>query len=99
MVLMHLLTLYDIQSIIIMLVFALLSKKLGEALKIPPLYKILYATALVTAIASILDIMSVSYNLKTMSLVSMALRFIGSAGAFFITLRYWKWLFSEFLRK
>jgi len=99
MAIVQILTLFDIQSITIMIVFAFLSKKLGEALKIPPFYKILYATALCIATASVIDIVSSSYHIPTLPLVSMALRFIASAGAFFITLRYWKWLFSEFLRK
>ena len=91
------LTFFDIQSIIVMLVLAYLSKRLGEALKIPPVYKILYATSLIIAIASILDNLSTSYHIMpAMPLVSMALRFFACAGAFLIALRYWKWLFSEF---
>jgi protein-S-isoprenylcysteine O-methyltransferase Ste14 len=93
------LTFFDISFIIAMLVISYLSKRLGDALKVAPVYKLLYVTSAFVAIASIIDIVSVSYNVTTMPLVSMALRFIAGAVSLIVALRYWSWLFSEFLRK
>jgi hypothetical protein len=93
----HSLTFFDISAIILMFVLAYLSKRLGDALKIKPFYKMLHVTAFCIACASIFDIVSSSFNF-TLPFVSMSLRFISSAGAFLVCLRYWNWLFSEFLR-
>lgn len=93
----HSLTIFDISAIVLMIVLAYLSKRLGDALKIKPFYKMLYITALCITSASIFDIVSSSFNYN-LPFVSMSLRFIASAGAVFVCLRYWNWLFSEFLR-
>jgi len=93
------LTFFDISFIIAMLVVSYLSKRLGDALKVAPIYKLLYITSVLIAIASIIDIVYVSYNGTTMPLVSIALRFIAGAVSLIVALRYWSWLFSEFLRK
>ena len=90
-------TFFDISAVIAMFVLAYLSKRLGDALKIKPYYKILYLTAFLITCASATDIVSTSFHITTIPFLSMALRFISSAGAFFVCLRYWKWLFSEFL--
>lgn len=94
----HSLTFFDISAVIAMIVLAYLSKRLGDALKIKPYYKILYITALCITCASIIDIVSISFHITSMPFLSMAIRFTASAGAFFVCMRYWKWLFSEFLR-
>jgi hypothetical protein len=39
-----------------MIVLAYLSSRLGEALKIPPLYKLLYGTTVMIIAASVLDV-------------------------------------------
>ncbi len=93
------LTFFDISFIIAMLVISYLSKRLGDALKVAPVYKLLYITSAFVAVASIIDNVSVSYNVTTMPLVSMALRFIAGAVSLIVALRYWSWLFSEFFRK
>jgi hypothetical protein len=94
----HSLTFFDISAVIAMFVLAYLSKRLGDALKIRPYYKMLYITALCITCAAVYDIVSTSFHITTLPFLSMALRFISSAGAFFVCLRYWNWLFSEFLR-
>jgi hypothetical protein len=94
----HSLTFFDISAVVAMIVLAYLSKRLGDALKIKPYYKILYVTALCITSASIADIVSTSFHITSMHFLSMAIRFISSAGAFLVCLRYWNWLFSEFLR-
>jgi len=81
-----------------MFVLAYLSKRLGDALKIKPYYKMLYITAFCIICASVIDIVTISFHLTSIPYTSMALRFIASVGAFFVCLRYWNWLFSEFLR-
>jgi len=49
------LTFFDISFIIAMLVISYLSKRLGDALKVAPFYKLLYITAAFVAVASIID--------------------------------------------
>lgn len=97
MVSLHSLAFFDMSAVIAMFVLAYLSRRLGDALKIKPYYKILYITAFCIICASILDIVSLSIFISSISIISLALRFIASAWAFFVCLRYWNWLFSEFL--
>lgn len=92
------LSLFDISAIIIMFVLAYLSKRLGDALKIKPYYKILYITASFVICAFGIDMITGSLQLATLFYLTMTFRFVSSAVAFFVCLRYWNWLFSEFLK-
>lgn len=94
----HSLTFFDLSVVITMLSIAYLSKRLGEALKIKPFYKILYITSFFIVCASGVDIIANSVHITSLSTVSMSFRFISSAVAFVVCLRYWNWLFSEFLK-
>jgi hypothetical protein len=89
---------FDISAIIIMFVLAYLSKRLGNALKIKPYYKILYITAVLIISASTIDMITESFHMSTLFYISMTFRFVSSVVAFFVCLRYWNWLFSEFLK-
>ena len=51
----HSLILFDASTIVIMLIIAYLSRRLGEALKIRPYYRMLYVTSLVIAVAALGD--------------------------------------------
>jgi hypothetical protein len=88
--------LVDLSIVITMLVLSYLSRKMGDALKIPPYYRVLYATALLMVAASGMD-MAIKEGVITASpLVSLVVRGCAGIAAFGVCLRYWNWLFSEF---
>ncbi|NLE01217.1 MAG: hypothetical protein GX640_15225 [Fibrobacter sp.] len=89
---------FDISVITIMIILAYLSKRLGDALKILPYYKGLYITASLIACASGLDFLRGSKFEFSLPVLSISIRFIASGAAIFICFKYWKWLFSEFLK-
>ena len=98
MISLHGLILFDVATVMAMLVIAYLSKNMGEALKIPPYYKMLYLTSVLITFAAIAD--SVPHNMlfpfsKT---VTMGLRCVAGVFALPVCLRYWKWLISEFFK-
>jgi hypothetical protein len=87
---------FDASAVIIMLVLAYLSKRLGDALKIRSYYKLLYVTAAIVALAAGTDFISGTVSAALPVMLSLGMRFAASAGAFLICMRYWKWLFSEY---
>ena len=90
------LLLFDVSAMVSMIVLADLSRRLGEALKVPPYYRLLYAaTALVFAEFSI-DAFRESLQSPLLELLAAALRCAGGIAAFATCLPYWKWLFGEF---
>jgi len=92
----------DIAVIVILIVLAYLSKRLGEALKTPPFYKLFYVGA--GAIAMAMLIHTVSMNAITpitphiSKTVLMGIRFLSGFLAVVASLQYWRWLFSEFVK-
>ena len=89
---------FDISVIIFMFVLAYLSGRLGDALKIPPLYKSLYITAVMIIIASVLDVLSGIVIIPSITKISLVIRCIAGVVACGIVLRYWIWVFSEFFK-
>lgn len=89
---------FDFSLVMLMVILSYLSKRLGEALKIKPYYRILYLTSAIIVLAAALDIIAETIQNSTISLISITLRFASSAIAFLICLIYWKWLFTEFLK-
>ncbi len=90
---------FDLSAVILMAVLAYLSKRLGEALKIGPYYKILYATGILIVCAIVLDMVNEAVTLNLpISVISISMRFAAGVAAFLVCLKYWKWLFSEFFR-
>jgi len=95
----HTIIFLDIAVIIILLVLAYLSKRLGEALKTPSYYK-LYHLGIVLIIVSVF-INTISINQTAAVLpdiskaVTMGLRCISGVLAVFASLQYWRWIFSE----
>ncbi len=98
-----LLIFYDISSIIILLVLAYLSKRLGEALKIAPFFKLFYVAAVIVAAAQGIDISDayIEWDALPVSplLCSIMLRCAGMIIGFSVSLIYWKWLFGELFNK
>jgi hypothetical protein len=99
MVALHSIILFDASAVVIMLIIAYLSRRIGEALKIKPYYRTLYLTSLVIALTALGDIFLNDINIHINQIVPMGLRFASACTAFFVSLRYWSWAFSEYLRK
>jgi hypothetical protein len=95
----HTLILFDASAVVIMIIIAYLSRRIGEALKIKPYYRILYLTSLVIALTALGDNLLNDVNVHVTQIIPMGLRFASACTAFFVSLRYWRWAFSEFLRK
>ncbi|MDG5814430.1 hypothetical protein QA601_05035 [Chitinispirillales bacterium ANBcel5] len=88
---------FDISALSFMLVLSYLSKRLGEALKIRPYYKILYITSAIVLSATSIELISLHDKiLPFQNYITMGMRLGGAAIAFFVCLVYWKWLFGEF---
>jgi len=89
---------FDISVMVFMLVLAYLSGKLGEALKIPPYYKILYGTAFMVFFASFLESFAHVTDYPLIIRISLILRVLAGFIACGIVLRYWVWVFNEFFK-
>lgn len=89
---------FDVSAVIFMIVLAYLSNRLGEALKIPPFYKVLYMTAVLVIAASVLDVVAGIVPIPSGMKISMLIRFIAGGTACIVVLRYWFWVFSEFFK-
>ncbi len=95
------LIIFDVGTVVVILVLSNLSRRLGEALKINRYYKLLHLTAIIVATAFVIELITVCTKIPVNVPFgfSNSLRLTGSAGAFIITLIYWKWLFSEFISR
>jgi hypothetical protein len=98
MVSMQFIFLFDISTILLMLILAYLSKRLGEAMKINSYYKMLYFTAFLIATATGTDFVTKTFCLQIPFFITLIIRLISSITAFLICLKYWNWLFPEFIK-
>ncbi|MBN1309764.1 MAG: hypothetical protein JXA18_17730, partial [Chitinispirillaceae bacterium] len=90
---------FDVSAIIFMFVLAYLSNRLGEALKIPPFYKMLYVTAVMVITASMLDVVSGILPAPLLVTIALFIRFLAGIVSYTIVMRYWVWVFSEFFKQ
>lgn len=88
--------LFDCSMMSSMLILAYLSRKMGEALKIFPYYLVLYAAALLVVAAGGIDIAVKAQVFGVSPEWPGILRCLAGAAALCASLRYWKWLLSEF---
>jgi len=95
----HSLIIFDASVVVIMIIIAYLSRRIGEALKIKPYYRFLYVTSIVIAITAIGDTILNDITIHVPSIIPMSIRFCAAVCAFVVSLRYWSWAFSEYLRK
>jgi len=91
--------LFDVTAVIMMLVLAYLSKRLGGAMHIRPYYLIFFVTAALIVVASGLETIPQPLSFDFAGTLTDSLRFVAAAAAFAVALRYWKWLFAEFSKK
>lgn len=89
---------FDVSIVIFMLVLAYLSSRLGEALKIPAYYKILYSTAGCIIGALILDVLATIIAAPLFLKIALYIRFLAGLIACIVVFRYWIWVFSEFFK-
>ncbi len=92
----------DIAAVIILLVLASLSRRLGEALKVPPVYRIFYASAVFIGISGFLHFagaVTFEHPLVVPSVIPMSLLLASGVLGIYGCLKYWKWLFPEFFRR
>ncbi len=95
--------LLDISAIIILIVLAYLSKRLGEALKTASFYKCFYIGIALIVIAALLNTILAGNNIISVkplfsNTLPMAIRTFSGFIAVFVCLQYWKWLFPEFFK-
>jgi hypothetical protein len=95
----HSIVLFDASAILVMVILAYLSRPLGEALKIPPYYRLLYLTSLIIALTATGETIGNDLALHFPQGIPMLLRFVSALTAFLVCLKYWNWAFSEYFRK
>jgi len=90
---------FDLSAMVLMLILSNLSKRLGEALKIAPFYRLLFVTAGMMFCAAALDAARGVIQVRAMDLVTVVVRITAGVCAAFACLPYWKWLFTEYFYK
>ncbi len=96
----HTLIILDVAVSVIMAVLASLSQRLGEALKIPPFYRLFYLgiALIITGAISGAAANAAGAAGDAMVQFSLAIRFVSGLLAVFASLRYWRWLFAEYFK-
>jgi hypothetical protein len=95
---MHSLYIFDISAILMMVILAYLSRRLGEALKITAYYKLLHITSVAVFAAFAIDTLPDPVRTQSIETAAMAVRSAAGAVALLVTLRYWGWLFRDFFK-
>jgi len=91
--------LFDVTVVTMMLVFAYLSKRIGEAMHIRPYYKVFFGTSAAIVAAAGFETIPQPLSFESVAILTNFIRFAASIAAFAVALRYWKWLFAEFSKK
>jgi Ni,Fe-hydrogenase I cytochrome b subunit len=93
----------DASAAVIMLVIASLSKGLGNALKIKRYYRLLYFSAglvLTMSLCNAIFFDCAAGGIPRMPFIATLIgRFFAGTIAMGVSLRYWKWLFAEYIKK
>jgi len=93
----------DVSVFFLMMILAALSKKIGEALKVPNFYHYYYTCAIVLIILVAADMILPNFMSESdrseISTITMALRAMLVLSTFPVTMIYWRWLFSENMKK
>ena len=87
----------DMAVMVTMVVLADLSRRLGEALKIRPYYRMLYVTMGMVFAAFVIDAFRETLPYHVLDLVAISVRAAGGVLGVIACLPYWRWLFAEFL--
>ena len=85
----------DASVFLMLTVLANLSRRIGDALQIPPHYKLFSTGSILLLTVVIADIASGLFWGDTAKMITVALRALIAAVAVPICFRYWYWLFNE----
>jgi chromate transport protein ChrA len=88
--------LFDLSMVLIMLILAYLSKRLGDAMKTPSWYLALYGSIVIVILACALDITAGAIAFALPASLTLGLRLGAGMITIGVCIRYWSWLFSEF---
>lgn len=88
----------DVAIITCLMVLANLSARIGEALRIPPIYKTFYVAAGLVLCASFSDAVFRDM-IPYLQEISGSIRVISVAVSIPVAVRYWHWLFNEKFHK
>lgn len=94
--------LFDVASFVLIVVTAYLSKRLGDALKVPAYYLIMYVAASVLVASMCVDLFTdipVFVYGVPLHTILLGIRFLCALIALLIAVRYWYWLLIESLKK
>jgi len=93
----------DVSVFFLMMILAELSKRIGEALNVPHFYHYYYTCSamliFIVAVDMILPMFMVDADKSEILTVTMALRAGLVLSTFPVAMIYWRWLFSENLKK
>ncbi|MGM0443234.1 MAG: hypothetical protein ACQEQV_03515 [Fibrobacterota bacterium] len=96
---MEMIYLLDLSLFITLLVIANLSRRIGEAMMIPPIYKTYYYLCGCIVFASIIDIFIKGLpGMEGIHLGTNIIRAAASLIALPVSFRYWSWLLKEDMR-
>jgi hypothetical protein len=92
----------DVSVFFLMMILAFLSRRIGEALKVPNFYHYYYICSILLIFLVVVDMIFPLFVLEAdksqISMVTMALRAGLVLSTFPVTMIYWRWLFSENLK-
>jgi hypothetical protein len=74
--------------------------RLGAALKIRPYYRYFYLAVVLIGMAAAADVLSTNLSgmIRIPKAISMGLRCAAGLMGALTSMRYWKWLFSEYFK-
>jgi len=85
----------DASVFLMLTILANLSRRIGEALQIPPHYKLFSTGSVLLLIVVTADILAGLFWGDTAKAITVSLRALIAAVAVPICFRYWVWLFNE----
>lgn len=93
----------DVSVLLLLLILAEFSKRIGEALKVPPFFHYYYICAVLLLFFVVIDMALPQFMPNIIKIdilvVTVALRAGLVLSTFPVAMIYWRWLFSENMKK
>jgi hypothetical protein len=89
----------DMAAIALFAVIMSLSARLGEALKIKPYFRLFSVCIWLILAAAFINLIDTGSHLNVFGIIAIAMRLLSGITAVAVCLRYWSWLFAEFIPK
>ncbi len=92
----------DITMVVLLMVMANLSQRIGDALRVPKYYTIFYGSVAIIVTVGFIDTVLISSNLASsdsVKTITAMIRVIAITISIPVALRYWHWLLKEKLEK